>query len=143
MSGRLAVVVVALFTILTVAAVSSRAETVSCNAVQSSVAVNANPCDVVVARDGSYAYVANFDSDNLSVIDLQTFMKVTDIPVGDGPSSLVVASDDSFLSVANFFSDDVWFINLQTDMVDARVDAGDGPELLPFRRTTAASMSQT
>ncbi len=92
-----------------------------------SVAVNDNPRAVAVTSDGAYAYVANFGSDNLTVIDLETYTTVKDIAVGDGPSSLVIASDNSFLAVAHFFSDDVLFIDLKTDAVGAGIKVGSGP----------------
>jgi len=110
-----------------VPAISSEADEVFESLPYSSIRVNKNPQAVAVTYDSKYAYVANFNSDNLSIIDLRERIRVKDIPVGDGPSTIAIASDNSFLAVTHFFSGDVWFIDPQTNTVESGIQVGDGP----------------
>ncbi len=42
------------------------------------------------AFGGTFAYVANFRSDNVTVIDVATNLQVALIPVGDGPLGIAI-----------------------------------------------------
>jgi YVTN family beta-propeller protein len=123
--ARLLTAITILATIITVTA--SNAKAASDGSPYFSITVNENPQAIAVTNDGRYAYVANFNSDNLSIIDLQEKVKVKDIPTGDGPSSIAVSGDNSFLAVTNFFSNDVFFISPQTHEVKSGIQVGDSP----------------
>lgn len=55
--------------------------------------VTVGPYPEGVAILGGFAYVANWFSDNVSVIDLATLREVHRIPVAEGPRSFAVATD--------------------------------------------------
>lgn len=48
------------------------------------------------------AYVSNFGSNNVSVVDISTARLITNIPVGQGPAHLDMSPDRRFVYVANF-----------------------------------------
>lgn len=70
------------------------------NSVIADVAVGSNPRAVVYNDKGSFAYVANTDSNTISIIKTSDNTKV-DIPVGDSPVALALDSAGTTLYVAN------------------------------------------
>jgi len=78
---------------------------------QKDITVGLHPNAVISSSDGKYAYVANANSDNVSVISLADLNVVETIPVnlipgktafiGDSPNALALSSDNSILFVAN------------------------------------------
>ena len=73
-----------------------------------------------------FAYVANTDSDNVSVIDTATNMVVgLPIPVGDFPVGVAITPDGTRAYVANVNSDNVSVIDTATNMVVATIPVGD------------------
>jgi len=89
------------------------------------VLVGANPQGIAFDRNGNYAYVANADSDTVSVIDLATRLVSVNIPVGGSPYGVAVSRTKAF--VTNFESDTVSVIDLATNAVVQVVPVGDGP----------------
>ncbi len=61
------------------------------NTVVATVAVGTNPQGVAVNPAGTRAYVANFDSNSVSVIDTATNTVVATVAVGIGPIGVAVA----------------------------------------------------
>jgi YVTN family beta-propeller protein len=63
-------------------------------------AVGVLPYGVAVTPDGSKVYVANLDSNNVSVIAAATNTVVTTIPVGFNPLGVAVSPDGSKVYIA-------------------------------------------
>jgi YVTN family beta-propeller protein len=89
--------------------------------------VGSNPEWVAVAPDGKHAYVANFGSNNVSVIDTATNTVVTTVPVGSKPNGVAVAPDGKHAYVANFGSNNVSVIATATNTVVTTVPVGSTP----------------
>ncbi|MFM7146322.1 MAG: beta-propeller fold lactonase family protein [Actinomycetales bacterium] len=94
-------------------------------ACQYPVLVGANPQGVAFDRNGNRAYVANADSDTVSVIDLATRLVLVNTPVGGSPYGVAVGRTKAF--VTNFESDTVSVIDLATNTVVQVIPVGDGP----------------
>jgi YVTN family beta-propeller protein len=76
-------------------------------------------------RERQLAYVTNFDSSSVTVIDTSSNTVVTTIAVGDGPLGIVGAPDGRTVYVANFRSNAVSVIRTSTNAV-ARTIPVDG-----------------
>ncbi|PEA03409.1 YncE family protein, partial [Bacillus cereus] len=77
--------------------------------------------------DGNFAYVANRFSDNVSVINTNTNMVMTNVPVGGGPRGVAITPNGNFAYVTNQFSGNVSVINTNTNMVMTNVPVGNRP----------------
>ncbi|MCK6693836.1 MAG: beta-propeller fold lactonase family protein, partial [Thermoanaerobaculia bacterium] len=76
---------------------------------------------------GGFAYITNFGSDDVSVINTATNTVVATIPVGDVPRGVSVSPDGTRVYVANEFSDNVSVIDATTNTVIATIPVGNGP----------------
>jgi YVTN family beta-propeller protein len=85
------------------------------------------PTDVAFSPNGSRAYIANRGSGDLSVVDLPTRRKVTDIDVGDGPSAVVVAPDGARAFVVNTLSENLSVVDLVALRETRRIPLTTGP----------------
>ena len=74
------------------------------NTVAATVQVGIGPQGVAITPNGAFAYVANFDSNNVSVIDTATNAVVATVPVGIGPLGVAVAPSGAFAYVTAFDS---------------------------------------
>ncbi len=74
-----------------------------------------------------FAYVANFSSDTVSVIDTATNTVVAIVPVGSSPGGVAVTPDGAFAYVTNFSSANVSVIDTATNAVVATVGVGNNP----------------
>jgi YVTN family beta-propeller protein len=85
--------------------------------------------DVPLAQSpsGSFAYVVNYGSDNVSVISLSTNAVIATIPVGVAPYRAVFTPDGSKAYVTNTVDDTVSVIDTATHTVIATVPVGVGP----------------
>ena len=63
------------------------------------------------------AFVANSDSDSLSVIDRDTYKVIKTLPVGDYPHHMIVALDGRHLYVGNTHSDTTTVMDLETEEI--------------------------
>jgi YVTN family beta-propeller protein len=75
-----------------------------------------------------FAYLPNFFSDNVSVIDLATNSEIATIPVGFGPFGVAVNADGSRVYVTNQSSSSVSVIDAATNSVIATIGVGSAPE---------------
>lgn len=66
------------------------------------IAVGSAPVDIAITADGARAYVVNFGSDNVSVIDLSTGIAGTPIAVGNEPTSIAISPHGLFAYVTNY-----------------------------------------
>ncbi len=81
-----------------------------------------------VAVSNGKVYVANRDSNNVSVLNASTLSPITIIPVGSQPFGVAASGDRVW--VANFGSDTVTVINSLTDAVVAHAAVGSRPALV-------------
>ncbi|MFJ1569694.1 YncE family protein [Streptomyces erythrochromogenes] len=76
---------------------------------------------------GTYAYVANFSADTVSVIDTATNAVVVTVPVGDAPWGVAVSPDGTRAYVTNANDDTVSVVDTATNTVVATVAVEDLP----------------
>ena len=81
-----------------------------------------------IASAQPFAYVANYDSDNVSVIDTATNTVVDTVGVGDEPRGIAITPDGSRAYVTNYGSDNVSVIDTATNTVMATVVVGSYPD---------------
>jgi YVTN family beta-propeller protein len=94
--------------------------------VTATIPVGSQPGGVAVTPDGSKVYVANFLSNNVSVIATAT-NTVTAIPAGSEPFGVAVTPDGCKVYVANGASNNVSVIATATNRVTAAITVGRGP----------------
>ncbi len=93
-----------------------------------SIKVGANPQAITVSPDGTRAYVTNYGSRSVSVINTATnTLDGSAIAVGSKPAGLALSSDGSLLYVANG-NDTVSVINTKTRTVITTVQIDSAPE---------------
>ncbi len=86
------------------------------------IAVGLHPNVIIPSKDGRFLYVANANSDNVSVISVAALQVVENIPVrlipgqkgyiGDSPNALAISADGTTLYVANGLDNAVAVIKL-------------------------------
>ena len=94
--------------------------------------VHLHPSGMVLCPDASRLYVANSNSDLISVINTQTDQVIKDInpkpmaelPFGSTPNSLAISPDGKTLYVANGDNNLIAVIDLATDQVKGLIPAG-------------------
>jgi len=87
-----------------------------------------NPSAVGVNPNTDMIYVANYSSNNVSVIDSNTNSVVTTISVGDWPDAVGVNPNTNKIYVANWGSNSVSVIDGETNSVATTISVGSGPE---------------
>ncbi|MGB9938963.1 PGF-pre-PGF domain-containing protein [Methanosarcina sp.] len=75
-----------------------------------------------------YAYITNYYSNNVSVIDTATNTVTATIPVGSDPMGVAVTTDGTKVYVANENSSSVSVIDTATNTVTTTVNVGNAPE---------------
>src|SRR5581483_10492884 len=85
------------------------------------------PADVAITPDGAHAYVPNFNSNNVSVIDTATNTISSLIPGFSGPGSVSITPDGTHAYVANENSNTVSVIDTATNTVTATIPVGSTP----------------
>ena len=95
--------------------------------VKTTITVETGPIGVAITPDGSYAYVANYDSGTVSVIEISTNTVTTTVTVGTGPVGVAITPDGSYAYVANYGSGTVSVIQISTNTVTATVTVGSHP----------------
>ena len=86
------------------------------------------PVWVGAAPDGTYVYVTNEGSHDVTVIALASNSVVGRIPVGKGPAGIVVSLDSRYAYVANEGSNDVSLVDLQRELVIDTIPVGKVPQ---------------
>ncbi len=77
-----------------------------------------------VVTDGNSAFIAEFATGNVSVLNLKTGRQVNRIPVNPFPAGLAITSDREQLLVTHLFSGDVTSIDVKTSKVSHIVSTG-------------------
>jgi YVTN family beta-propeller protein len=75
------------------------------------------PATVALTSDQRYAYVTNFGSATVSVVDLAGLKKVQDIAVGSGPYGVALTPDGALAFVADSAGNDVAVIDTASNTV--------------------------
>lgn len=94
--------------------------------------VHLHPSGMALSPDGSRLFVANANSDLISVIDTKSGQAIkrlsskpmTELPFGSAPNSLAIAPDGKTLFVANGGNNHLAVIDLTTDQVKGLIPTG-------------------
>ncbi len=86
-----------------------------------------NPHWVDFTPDGKRAFVADHESNVLTVIDVASGTMVKTISVGDSPHSVAVSPDGSQVAVVCYMSNDVFFVNTRNLTVANHLAVGNNP----------------
>lgn len=87
------------------------------------------PKDAEITPDGTYAYVANFGSNTVSVIGLASATPTVGqpIPVGKNPYRIAITPDGKWAYVTNYGSSTVSVIDIATNRVTGTIAVGMNP----------------
>jgi len=96
----------------------------SSNTVTATVPVGSGPFGVAINTSGTKVYVANWDSNDVSVIDTSTNTVTATVPVGKEPKGVAVTPDGTKIYVTNTNSSTVSVIDTATNSVIANVSVG-------------------
>jgi YVTN family beta-propeller protein len=107
------------------------------------ISVHLHPSGMALHPDGSRLYVANANSDLISVIDTRTDEVIKDInpkpaaelPFGSAPDALVVSPDGKTLYVANGGNNLIAVVDLNTDAVKGLIPTGFYPGAVALNKT--------
>ena len=80
-----------------------------------------------VSATGPFAYVANINSNTVSMIDIPTSLPVSAIPVGSGPWGVAVSPDQTQVYVSNNHGNNVSVINTASNTVVATIPVQSSP----------------
>ena len=89
--------------------------------------VGSIPIGVAFNPDNGFVYVANFNSNTVSVIDPSTNTVVATIPVGTNPVGIAFNPNNGDLYVTNADDNNVSVIDGTTNTVTATIPVGNGP----------------
>jgi len=82
---------------------------------------------VAITPDGERAYVANFGSDDISVIEIASMTIAGTIDLseyGDGPFGIVITRDGSSAYVTNFLSSNISVIDIASGNIVTTIEIG-------------------
>jgi YVTN family beta-propeller protein len=91
------------------------------------VQITGDPYGVAATMDGSRVYVANLNSDSVSVIDTGRNSVIADIPGDHRPLAVAPSPDGRRVYVTNQGSNTVSVIDGSTNTVSATIPVGEGP----------------
>jgi YVTN family beta-propeller protein len=97
------------------------------HAVADTIPVGGSPKGIDITPDGRKAFVANRDSDTVSVIDVEGKMATTTIPVNNGPMEVATTPDGRQAYVTNFDAKHSAIIDTASLTVTATVPVGELP----------------
>lgn len=83
-----------------------------------------SPRGVAFTPDGSYAYVTNFTSNSVSVIDTALYKVVANVEVGSDPVGVAITADGAYAFVANSTAHTVSVIDTATLSVVRTIPVG-------------------
>lgn len=117
---------------LSVTAVLLPTASASASDVVDTIAVGDGPIDVAFSSDGSRAFVINYLSSTVSVIDTDSRTVVSTIPTGTQPVRMAARPDGAEVWVSNAVDDTISVIDIATASVVATIPAGNGPVEIAF-----------
>jgi len=89
--------------------------------------VGRSPCGIAIRPDGTCVYVANGDSNTVSVINTSTGNLTATIDVGKMPQGIALTPDGKSVYVSNFIGGTVSIIDTTTNVVADTVQVGRNP----------------
>jgi len=92
--------------------------------------VGTYPGAIALTPDGSEAYIANYLSNTVSVIDNVTFENISTINVGINPSGIAITPDGTKAFVSNYGGASVSIIDIASKEVVAVVPVGQNPSAI-------------
>jgi YVTN family beta-propeller protein len=101
-----------------------------------SIGVGGTPSAMAVNPATGQVYVANFSSNNVSVIDGASNTVITTVPVGTQPEAVAVNAVNGQVYVANFSSNNVSVIDGASNTVTATVPVGNDPKAVAVNPVT-------
>ncbi len=103
------------------------------NTVTATIPVGVSPTFLDITPDGAFAYVSNFFSGSVSVIDTATNTVIALVNVGLGfPAGVAINPDGTFAYVAILTANVVLRIDTATNTVTASIPVGNGPAGVAF-----------
>ena len=78
------------------------------------------------------AYITNYGSDFISVVDIQKNQKITDIKTGNKPHGTAVSPDGNWIAVSNEGDNTVSIISATDNKVKQTISVGKTPHQLSF-----------
>lgn len=96
-------------------------------AVGATIPVGSNPIAVGMSADGSLAYVANLNSNNLSIIDTESDQVIATVNAGPTPRDVEATPDGRYLLVVNQSTNTVTVLDASNYSVVATVPVGTFP----------------
>ena len=96
--------------------------------VKTKVTVGSSPYGVAITPDGTYAYVTNYGSNNVSVIQISTNTVVATVAVGTNPVGVAITPDGNYAYVVNYGSNNVSVLQISTNTVVATVTVETNPQ---------------
>lgn len=107
------------------------------------IGVGEDPFAVVLAPDGSRAYVANSGNGTVSVIEVATSTVISTYALGGAPSGMAISGDGKRLYVGSLYANSVLVVNTEDGAVTDTIHLMGGPMKLamsPDGTTVYASM---
>jgi YVTN family beta-propeller protein len=71
-------------------------------------------------------YIANFNSNDVTVFDRKTGKTLATVPAGEHPSHLCLTGDSKCLLISHQSSDGLWFLDTRTDKIIKKLPEGTG-----------------
>ncbi len=102
----------------------------------SDVTVNNRPYYVALNATGDRAYVANYNSSSVSVIDTTTNTVITNIAVGANPYHIALNTATNRAYVVNYGSNSVSVIDMNTNVVETTIKVGTQPYYIALNTAT-------
>jgi 6-phosphogluconolactonase (cycloisomerase 2 family) len=103
------------------------------------VSVGGYPEDIIISSDGQYVYTANFGSDFISALQVNSNGSLTllgSYPTGDGPMALTIDPTRKFLYTVNRNANTVSVFSIQTNgtlvSTTTTISTGSDPYKLVF-----------
>ncbi len=87
-----------------------------------------SPIDLAALPDGKRALTANYTSDTVSLIDLESGKVVRELPCGKKPSAVACSADGRLAAVSNLWSDSVSLFAIDKDALKATGEVRVGPQ---------------
>ncbi len=111
--------------------------------VMAEIATGLHPAGMALSPDGSHLYIANANSDNISVIDTKTDLEIgrlstkpmDKLPLGSAPNAVTVSPDGTTLYAANGGNNALAVINLATGKLKGMIPTGWYPGAVILNKT--------
>lgn len=79
-----------------------------------------------LSKDEKTAYVANFQSNTISIIPTKDSKSIEIIPVGNRPTSICLPNNEQIALISHESQDGLWFMNTATHQITKKISEGTG-----------------